>query len=391
MASEPDGGRLRPSHRRILALLGRSGPISRADLGRELGLPKATVAGLLAELVARDLVTEHAAARLGAPGRPGRMVALTGPATAIGVVSVAGSRLRSAIVTMTGEPLGRADGTLERATARPEAIAAIQDALGRAAESAGRRIGELSAVVVGVAAPVSPQRRPAGTTARRWEWIPAWLDGDLAAALGAHLGVETFVENDANLAALGELRHGAGRDRSDVMHLKVGQHSIGLGLVMDGRLVRGTAGLAGELAHVQVRPDGRVCSCGGRGCLLTTIHQELIELAQPAYDEPLNFATVLRLAEGGDIGLQRMLVDVGRAVGRPLADLCTLLNPDTIVLDGSVGPAGAHILRGLSETVERYASPAMAGAVTITLGRLGADAETLGAAALLHHEWGRTA
>ncbi len=135
------------------------------------------------------------------------------------------------------------------------------------------------------------------------------------------------------------------------------------------------------------RPDGPICACGGRGCLRHTISTELLELAQPAYDERLTFATVLRLAAAGDIGLQRLLTDVGRIAGRPLADLCTMLNPDAVVLDGSVGPAGAHIVHGLAETIERHASPAMSAAATVLVGDLGADADVHGAAALLRHEW----
>jgi predicted NBD/HSP70 family sugar kinase len=98
-------------------------------------------------------------------------------------------------------------------------------------------------------------------------------------------------------------------------------------------------------------------------------------------------ARARRRTRRGDIGLQRLLTDVGRIAGRPLADLCTLLNPDAVVLDGSVGPAGARIVHGLVETIERHASPAMSAAATVLVGSLGADADLHGAAALLRHEW----
>jgi predicted NBD/HSP70 family sugar kinase len=378
---------LRPNQRRILAFLGRSAPTSRADLGRELGLPKATVAGLIAELVGLGLVTESAAGPDGTPGRPGRVVTLTGGAATIAVLSAYGDTLAATIVTTAGEIRSRFVRDLPRTESEIGAIEAMTEIIKRAV------LPQPPPVVLSVASPVPlphHQTSAVGTAARRWEWIPTWLGSGFGARLSDWLGTEVLVENDANLAALGELRYGSGRGRSDMVHLMLGEHSIGTGMVMGGRLIRGGAGLAGELAHVQVRANGRVCHCGGRGCLLATITQELIELAQPAYDEQLTFASVLRLAATGDIGLQRVLADVGRAIGRPLADLCTMLNPSTVVLDGSVGPAGVHILRGLTDAIERYASPAMAAAATVTLGTLGDEAQTLGAVALLRDEWSRT-
>ena len=200
----------------------------------------------------------------------------------------------------------------------------------------------------------APVRHGAGTpvagpeTGKRWGRGPAWLDEGLAGELARRAGSTALVENDANLGALGEYVFGAGRGKPHQIYLKLGRHSVGTGLILDGRLHRGTTGFAGELAHVQVRDDGPMCTCGGRGCLIRTVSTEMIDLAQPAYEQPLTFATMLSLAEAGDIGLQRLLVDLGRSIGRPLADACTLLNPDLFVLDGSIGPAGDHIFNGIT-------------------------------------------
>jgi predicted NBD/HSP70 family sugar kinase len=199
-------------------------------------------------------------------------------------------------------------------------------------------------------------------------------------------GTAVRIENDANLGALGEQAFGAGRGRADQVYIKLGRTSAGAGLIIGGRLHRGATGLAGELAHVQVRDNGPVCACGGRGCLIRIISTEMIDLARPAYEEPLTFAAMLSLAEGGDIGMQRLLGDIGRSIGRPLADVCTLLSPDLFVLDGSIGPAGRHIIGGMTQAIERYAYPATAAAARIVPGALGGRAEVLGAVALVRAE-----
>lgn len=157
---------------------------------------------------------------------------------------------------------------------------------------------------------------------------------------------------------------------------------VGSGLIVGDRLHRGARGFAGELAHVQVRENGPVCACGGRGCLIRTISAEMIDLAQPAYEPRLTYPAMIGLAESGDVGMQRLLGDFGRAIGRPLADLCTLLNPGLFVLDGSIGQAGEHVIAGMREVIDRHACPVMSAAAQVVPGSLGNRAEVLGAVVL---------
>lgn len=213
-----------------------------------------------------------------------------------------------------------------------------------------------------------------------------WLRTDPAAELGARLGVPVLVENDANLGALGEALSGAGRGFSCVLYIKLGERSVGAGLVLDGGLYRGSAGFVGELAHIHVDDDGPLCACGARGCLANRARQSLLELMQSGYDRPLAFAEVLRLAEAGEPGPTRVLREVGRTLGRPLADLCTFLNPAVIVTDAALGAAGRYVQSGIAEQIERYAAPAAAAALRIEPGTLGFDADIVGAVHLARSE-----
>ena len=154
--------------------------------------------------------------------------------------------------------------------------------------------------------------------------------------------------------------------------------------MLGGRLHHGATGIAGEIGHVQVRGDGAVCRCGNRGCLETVASgPALLNVLRPAHGEGLTLAGMLELAAAGDLGTQRVINDAGRAIGQALGDLCNSLNPSMIVVGGDVSAAGAPLLDGIRETVDRYAQPGAAAAVTVTRGVLGERAEVLGALTLV--------
>ena len=138
-----------------------------------------------------------------------------------------------------------------------------------------------------------------------------------------------IVDNDANLGALAEaaLRRGA-RTRRDLVYLKVSS-GIGAGLILNGRLYRGAAGLAGELGHVLVDPEGPVCRCGNRGCLETVaVDRRAARAAAPQpRRRPRRSPTMVRLAREGDLGCRRVIADAGRAIGSARRDAAQRTQP----------------------------------------------------------------
>jgi predicted NBD/HSP70 family sugar kinase len=211
--------------------------------------------------------------------------------------------------------------------------------------------------------------------------LPGWRELSPSEELHRRLGVPVHADNDANLGALAEVGRGAARGATDVVYVKVAS-GVGAGIVLGGRLHRGTSGIAGELGHVQVREDGEVCRCGNRGCLETLVAAPRLEaVLQPAYDEQLSVERILELDAAGDAGTRRVLDDAGRAVGRALADLCNSLNPELVVVGGSLG-ASASLLAGTRAAVDRYAQPDTAAALRVVSGELGDRAEVVGAVSL---------
>jgi predicted NBD/HSP70 family sugar kinase len=345
--------------KRVISAVTASGVLTRAELGTVLGLSRATVTRVVDRLLDDGALREAAGPAAG-PGRPAKALRLAEPAR-IGVLTWAPGRLRVAVGTAAGE--------LGATNARDHDGESLDDLLDAAAELLGR--APLDGVVFGVPAPFRPG---AGLPPipeleelqRRW---PAWLATDPTPRLRAAFGVPAaIIENDANLGALGERHAGASRGVDTSVYIKLGAHAVGAGLIVGGRLHRGAAGFAGELAHVQVRPDGPPCVCGGRGCLISVLRTDLFASG----------SSITELAAVDEPAPRRFLRDVGRMLGRPLADLATLLNPGAIVVDGALGAATGHVAAGIREAIDRHAAPTAAETLDVRAGALGEDAELSG-------------
>lgn len=363
MAYDDRDARVGASRRRLLTLLECAGPLTRSELAERTGLPGTTVTGMVSELLHARLVVERETSARGV-GRPPRVLEAAGPAPVAALLARRDGRLRVAVATLSGGPLAErsepvGDGHALDAPLLAEAAQLLQATLGDAGISPMR----LTAAVVSVARP-RPQ------------------DVDLA-PLTQRVGRPVLPENDANLGALGEAEFGAGRGLDSFIYVMLG-HGVGAGLVFGGRLHRGASGFAGELGHVQVQEqeDGPLCICGGRGCLACHTGPSLHDFVRRAYAARLSVPEVLSLAAGREPGVRRLFSDLGRTVGRPLAGLCTMLDPAAVVVDGSLGAAGEPVMAGIREALDRHAAPAVADSVRVIPGELGERAELLGAVTL---------
>ncbi len=178
---------------------------------------------------------------------------------------------------------------------------------------------------------------------------------------------------------------GAAAEMSSFIYVKIAQ-GIGAGLVLDRRLHRGTKGLAGELAHIHVEDDGVVCRCGGRGCLMTSLNTlRLIDRIESIHPARSRWPTCSRSRREGDAGVTRLLRDLGRTIGRSLADFCVYLAPDGIVIDGLLRNAGIPVIDGIREALNQFAPPAIVSGVEVVTGTLPERPELHGAVVLARY------
>ncbi|WP_110181633.1 ROK family protein [Nocardioides solisilvae] len=223
-----------------------------------------------------------------------------------------------------------------------------------------------------------------------------WRDDPVRARLADRWGARVALDNDANCAAFAEAELGAARQDSSAVLVTVGT-GLGGGIVLDGRVLRGAGGMAGELGHMTVVPDGLPCECGGRGCWEQYCSgRALLRLARSGWGsgslleelcdgDParLTGALVSRAAAQGDDHAQRALADVGRWLGLGLANVVAALDPGCLVVGGGVSAAG----EGLLDPARRALTASLVGAAhrrvpPVRLAALGAGAGMVGAALL---------
>jgi predicted NBD/HSP70 family sugar kinase len=195
-----------------------------------------------------------------------------------------------------------------------------------------------------------------------------------------------IVENDANLGAVAEVRWGAGRGSRATIYLKMAT-GVGGAIVLDGDLLRGVSGTAGEMGHVSLDPAGALCRCGNRGCLeLTAGGTALLQAIRTAAPHLADLRSLVAGAQEGDQACRRLIADAGTSVGQVLGGLVNVLNPDRIVVGGELGTAGDLLVDPLRRALGQSAIPAAAEQLAVVPGSLGARAEVLGALAVALRE-----
>ena len=287
------------------------------------------------------------------------------------------------------------DGTMRRTetTPTPSDPAQIPDAV---AELVGRLTVDQTVVGVGIGAAgfVDADRATV-----RFAPNIEWRDEPLAERVAAQVDLPVVVENDANAAAWGEFRFGAGSDVQDLLFVTLGT-GVGGGIVNDGALLRGAYGMGAEVGHLRVVPDGLECGCGQRGCIEqygsgTALVREarrhaasgapearaLADLASG--DRGIDGRGVTALAQDGDPLARRLLADVGRWTGEAIASLAAILDPAVIAVGGGVAEAGDLVMEPMAVAFASHLT-ARAHRVVPELRRasLGTDAGIVGAADL---------
>ena len=218
-------------------------------------------------------------------------------------------------------------------------------------------------------------------------------DLNLREYLTEQLSVPVFIDNDSSVIALAELKFGAGAVKSEVMVINL-SWGIGLGMIINNKIYRGFKGFAGEFSHIPIFDNDKICSCGKRGCLET--QASLITIEDNAVNE-INSGTFtsLRLENGrisieqviseafqGDSLSIRLLSYAGYQIGRAIAILIHILNPEVIVLSGRASRAGKFWLAPVQQAINDYSIPTITEGTDLVLSQMGFNAQLIGSAAL---------
>lgn len=366
---------LREANRtRIVESLKRHGHLTQVELAGATGLSPATVSNIVKELSGSGVLHTAVTAR---SGRRAIEVTLARQLGLVAGIHFSSRFMKMAIADIAGTivaeshvPLAlehRHDSELDRASVL------LTDML----DSLDAGFDDLLAIGIAIPAPIDARSGMVSTPGllRGWERV------NIAEVMAERTGRPVFVDSEANLGALAELRIGAARGRSNITYIRVGQ-SISAGLIIGGDLYRGVSGKAGQIGHVTIDEHGPICRCGSRGCLDTLAGgPALLELFR---DDPSvqRIRDLLLRAEAGDASSRRVIADAGRHIGIAAASLSNLFDPELIVVGGELASTGETLLAPLRHALERSALASSDGVPTVVQSELGERAELRGCIAL---------
>ncbi|MDF1487556.1 ROK family transcriptional regulator [Tessaracoccus caeni] len=311
------------------------GQITQVELAAVTGLSPATISNLVKQLQADGVVQTDATIR---SGRRAQLVSLK-RTSGLSVGVHIGRRQASVVVSDASWRINlsqhlplpadhRSDTTLDR-------VALLVAEL---SEQVGADLDEVEAI--GVAAPVSDGRPgPPG--------LAGWEDIDVAAVLERRLGRRVLMVGEAEAVAVAETRFGSLRGVGSALVVRSSAVTDSC-LVVNGRPL---AGRAGALGHIQVDPAGRICRCGGRGCLNTVVSSlSLQELLRVSHG-PMSLKAIVEAAKRGDAGCYQVIADAGAAVGSVVADAAVLLAPERICVAGDLAAAGGVFIEPIRQAL----------------------------------------
>lgn len=359
----------------LLGHLHLSGPLSRAELTARMGLNRSTIAALVAELGTLGAVHEERPA--GTQSGAGRPSLVVRPNVGVQVIAadIGVDRIDVALVGLGGQVAarrhrGRVEDSTSPASVVDQLLHLVEDVRADPAAKVGRVVG------VGVSVP-GVIRQTDGCV--RFAPNLGWVDEPFGELLTRGVDLPVHIGNDADLGVLAEHLRGVARGYDDVVFI-AGEVGVGGGLIVGGHPLLGAGGYAGELGHMTVRPQGRACRCGARGCWETEIGSSAIGRALGLSDA--GTADVLAVLRDPQAPVVGALDDVAHFLGLGLASIVNLVNPRLVIIGGllrEIFPLAGDVVRA---SLDAAALAAPAEQVLLRVPELGGDAVLIGAAEL---------
>lgn len=364
--------------------------ISRAEIAESLSVSRATVSAIVDRLIASGIVLERGAG-VSRGGRRPIVLQLNPDAGRVLGIDLGATHLLVVVSDLSGHVLVEAEKQLDISDGPEVCLEQVRRLVDELLSQRAVTWEQIWAVGMGVPGPVITAQGMVSYP----PIMPGWDRFPIRQHLESLWHKPAFVDNDADLGALGEGTFGAGRDESHLAYIKIGT-GIGCGILLDGKIYHGVLGTAGEIGHVTISPDGPPCKCGNYGCLeamaggraiaqrakLAVAAGQPTMLAHRNHERPLTDQDVIQAARAGDPLSQQLLSDAGRLIGTALASLINLLNPGLIIIGGRMATAEDLLLEPIREAVQQRSLRASFQAARIVPAALGRRTTALGAAAL---------
>lgn len=336
------GGDAKPLRQQVFEHVRACGRAARADVARALGISAGSVTALTSDLIGlgllREVDSQPREARESGRGRPPVALEVVPEARLVIGVKLSDERHSAVLTDFAGAML--AEATLPTPPVRKsldQMLDEIDALLGALMTAAGLDLSQVAAIGIGLSGLVD---HDSGLVA--WSPLLAGQDVALMAAVAARFGLPTLLDNDANVLTLAELWFGAGRAMADFAVVTI-EHGVGMGLVLNNRLFRGSRGMGLELGHTKVQLDGALCRCGQRGCLEAYLADYALarEASTALGRSPRNMQspqamleTLYGEAKAGNQAARTIFRRAGRYLSLGLSNVIHLFDPALIILSG---------------------------------------------------------
>ena len=370
----------------VLRLNWREHQISRAEISRQLDLSRSTVTEIIKELLPTGLVAEIGNGE-SSGGRKPILLEFQDDAKVILGIDIGATHVSVAMTNLRGKLLLWKEKEYS-VREDPEGTHKLIDELCDECLSSLNHDSEmLLSIGVSVPSPVDPIHPEYLSESI----IPAWHGKSGLERLRKKYGVPVYLDNDANLGALAEHWWGAGKDVNDLIYIKI-SNGIGAGYILGGKLYRGSKGIAGEMSHMPIDPNGRLCGCGLRGCLATVISawalKERIGTLSNLYPHSslLNgspsIIDIENAALNGDQLAIQVVTEATNYLTIAITSLVNLINPDMIIIGGSLSRLGELVINPIQKKIDDCALVSSVSKTKILTSKLGSQGIALGAATL---------
>jgi glucokinase-like ROK family protein len=375
----------------VLNALRLNAPISRAELASVTRLNRSTISNIVNVLIEDGLVLELDAME-SKVGRPGIALALRPDGGAVIGVEIGVGFISVILTDFVANILWRGSSEFSLEKPQIEIISEAEKLIDQAISFAEEKHLRLLGIGLGV---------PGLVNVQKGELLFApnlgWQNVPLRLMWNQRFHLPLYVENEANLGALGEYYFGVGRDVDNFIYLSSGV-GLGGGVIINGKLFTGGRGFAGEIGHIQRDPQGELCGCGRRGCWETQVGpRAVLQRVRRAIEadsgdtfkyvdgdlKNLTFNQVVDCALHGNPLCRSALEEVGKDLGTGIADLANIFNPQMVVIGGAFSYAREVILPVLENTISSEALTAVKDELSVKFSEHGADACVLGAIAVV--------
>lgn len=361
----------------VLNAIRTHGAISRTDIAAISKLSLPTISGITAAFLDSGLIYEREAG-VSTGGRRPVLLALNNQAGYVVGVKVTEDTVTGAITDLDASVVARHSMPLAGRTPG-DAIVTIAAVVQELCAATGGKT--LLGVGVGIAGVIDRQRALV-----HYATYFGWHNEPIAHLLEQRLHVPVIIDNDVNALTAAEQWFGAGRGVKDFLVVSIGR-GVGLGMVLEGRLYRGTTGGAGEFGHITVVPDGPQCACGKRGCLEALISDPAVtQRVSAVLGRQVTISDAVAIAQHGDATVQAIFAAAGRTLGMAVANLVNIFNPALLIIGGEGTSAGSLIIEPFQAALREYCFNGLYTDLQVVIEPWGDEAWARGAASLVLSE-----